>query len=461
MSHHFSISRHLFLRWVNFRPGIGLLSRSLARGDKRITPTSALTISLGGLAAANILLSTLIYGYVLIAIGPGPQTDALFASVTVPRLVLAVIGGSLTHVLVPVLAVQPPEDVSKNGWSLFLLIGFVFAALEIGLHLLAPFWVSAVVPGFSEETRLLTVELARIHLAAMVLTGLCSVLATFYQATKRFVRVELISLLSASLSFAFLFWALSRYGVKAAAWAALLRTGLQVLFLLPGLGRYCRPDWRSPAVAEVWRRFKPLLFGTTYYKLGPIVDRFLSSMTPTGGLSLLYVGQQILTLANDIIYKSLTVPTLPLLTRHAQAHEWHRFRSVLRGRLLVVGILTGGGYLAFFGLGESLLIWVARYGRVSEGDVHSLWLIVMALVGFLIAGSMGQIASAAFYAKGNTATPTIVGVIGFTLGIAAKVFGFFQFGLVGIAAGTTLYYFLNLVVLLILQKRELGRATGS
>jgi putative peptidoglycan lipid II flippase len=184
-------------------------------------------------------------------------------------------------------------------------------------------------------------------------------------------------------------------------------------------------------------------------------------MTPTGGLSLLYVGQQILTLANDIIYKSLTVPTLPLLTRHAQAHEWHRFRSVLRGRLLVVGILTGAGYLAFFGLGESLLTWVARYGRVSEGDVHSLWLIVMALVGFLIAGSMGQIASAAFYAKGNTATPTIVGVIGFTLGIAAKVFGFFQFGLVGIAAGTTLYYLLNLVVLLILQKRELGRATGS
>jgi putative peptidoglycan lipid II flippase len=461
VSHHFSISRQRFLRWRNFRPTEGLFSLALSRGRTPATPTTALTISLAGLAAANILLSSLTYGYVLIAIGPGPQTDALFASIAVPRLVLAVIGGSLTHVLLPVLTVQPAEDIGKSGWSLFLLIGLLFVALEILLHLLAPLWVRAVVPGFSEETRLLTVELARIQLAAMVLTALCGVLATVHQAARRFVRVEVISLLSTSLSFAVLFWALSRYGVKAAAWTVLLRTGLQVLLLSPGLGRYCRPDWRSPVIAEVWRRFKPLLFGTTYYKLGPIADRFLSSMTPTGGLSLLYVGQQILTVANDIIYKAFTVPTLPLLTRHAHAQEWSRFRSVLHGRLLIVGIITGAGYLLFFAFGERLLGWVARYGRVSDADVHSLWLIVVALVGFLVAGSMGQIASAAFYAKGNTATPTMVGVIGFTLGIVSKVVGFFQFGLVGIAAGTTLYYLLNMIVLLILQKRELGHAATS
>jgi putative peptidoglycan lipid II flippase len=421
----------------------------------------ALTVSLGGLAVVNILLSSLMYMYVLIALGPGSQTDALFASVVVPRLILAIIGGSLTHVLVPVLAAQPSEDLRKNGWTLFLLVGLFFAALEILLHLLAPFWVRAVLPGFSEEIRLLTIELARVHLAAMVLTSLCSVLATFHQATKRFIRVELVSLLSTALSFAVLLWALSVYGVKAAAWAVVLRTSLQVLFLLPGLGRYCPPDWRSPAVAEVLRRFKPLLFGTTYYKLGPLVDRFLSSMTPAGGLSLLYVGQQIFTLANEIIYKAFTVPAVPLLASHAQAQEWHRFRSVLYTRLWIVGAVTAAGYLMFLWVGESLLSWVASYGHISEADIHSLWLIVVALIGFLIAGSMGQIASAGFYAKGNTATPTLVGVIGFTVGIAAKVVGFFHFGLIGIAAGTTLYYVVNLVVLLILQKWEIGHATDS
>ena len=437
------------------------ISHSLGRGTKGATPTAALTVSLGGLAATNILLSSLMYGYVLIAIGPGPQTDALFASVAVPRLVLAVMSGSLTHVLVPVLTVQTPEEIGKSGWTLFLLVGSLFTVLEVLLHVLAPFWVGAVVPGFSEEIRLLTVELARINLPAMVLTALCSVLGAFHQATKRFIRVELMSLVSASLSFAVLFWTLPSYGVKAAAWAVVLRTGLQVFFLLPGLGRYCKPNWHSPVVVEAWGRFKPLLLGTTYYKLGPIVDRLLSSLTPTGGLSLLYVGQQILTVTNDVIYKAFTVPLLPLLTHHAQVGEWPRFRSVLLRKLLWVSVLTASGYLVFFLHGESLLTLIVRYGRVSETDIHSLWLIMLALVGFLVAGAMGQITSAAFYARGDTTTPTVVGAIGFTIGIILKVVGFFHFGLVGIAAGTTLYYILNMVVLLIIQLRELGHATSA
>jgi peptidoglycan biosynthesis protein MviN/MurJ (putative lipid II flippase) len=455
LSDNFSLSKQIVWRWRSIIPAAR--PQALGRSVERLAPGIALTASLSGLAAANILFSSLMYGYVLIALGPGPQTDALFASVAVPRLVLAVIGGSLANVLIPVLALQAAEDVGKSGWSLFLLAGCFFGALEMILHLLAPLWVPAVVPGFSEDMTLLTVELARVQLVAMVLSALCSVLGAYYQATRRMIRVELISLLAACLSFAVLIWALPNYGIKAAAWTVVLRTGLQVSLLLPGLGRFCQPDWRSPVLTEVWVRLKPLLFGSTYYKLGPLVDRFLSSMTPAGGLSLLYIGQQILTVASDIIYRAFTLPLLPILTRHAQAGEWRDFRRLLSGRLIWVGLLTGGGYLVFFLYGESMLSLLVRYGRISGADLHSLWVILIALAGFLIAGAMGQINSAAFYARADTATPTTVGVVGFTIGIGLKVAGFFQFGLVGIAVGTTLYYVLNMVVLLILQKRELGR----
>jgi putative peptidoglycan lipid II flippase len=192
-----------------------------------------------------------------------------------------------------------------------------------------------------------------------------------------------------------------------------------------------------------------------------MADRFLSSMAPSGELSLLYIGQQILTVASDIIYKAFTVPVIPLLTQHARAQEWHTFRSVFLNRLVWVAGLTGIGYSLFFCYGESLISLIIPYGRISAADVHFLWLIMVTLAGFLIAGTMGQIASAAFYAKGNTTTPTIVGVTGFTIGIALKVIGFFQFGLLGIAAATTFYYILNLLALLVLQKRELSHAAAG
>ena len=461
MSYPFSLSRQLSRGWRNFRPKAGSLARALRRSHARDRATTALTVWLAALAAANILLSSLTYGYVLFVVGPGPQTDALFASIAVPRLILAVIGGSLTQVLLPVLAVQTAEDAGRSGWNLFLLLGSGLIALEILLHVLAPFWVAAVVPGFSEESRSFTVVLSRIHLAGMVVSVLCGVLATVHQANKRFVRVELISLFAAGSSFLFLLWALEGHGVKAAAWAVLLRTGVQLLLLLPGAVRFCVPDWRNPVVVEIWCRFKPLLFGTAYYKLGPMIDRFLSSMSPAGGLSLFYFGQQAVSMVNDIIYKAFTIPTIPLLSRHAQAQDWPGFRSLLRRRLLIVGTVTGAGYLTFLVLGEWILSGIASHARLSDADVRIFWWIIVALVGFLIAGALGQITSAAFYAKGNTATPTKVGVFGFTLGILFKIVGFFQFGLVGIAAATTLYYILNFVVLLILQKRELVHAGAS
>lgn len=74
---------------------------------------------------------------------------------------------------------------------------------------------------------------------------------------------------------------------------------------------------------------------------------------------------------------------------------------------------------------------------------------------------MGQILSTAFYAKGNTLTPTKVGVTGFSLGIVFKIIGFYSFGLIGIAVGTTLYYFLNAFLLYVLLERGLNDVMSS
>ena len=68
---------------------------------------------------------------------------------------------------------------------------------------------------------------------------------------------------------------------------------------------------------------------------------------------------------------------------------------------------------------------------------------------------MGQILSAAFYAKGNTLTQTKVGVTDVSLGIVFKLIGFFRFDLVGVSVGTTLYYFLNAFLLYVLLERGL------
>jgi putative peptidoglycan lipid II flippase len=93
------------------------------------------------------------------------------------------------------------------------------------------------------------------------------------------------------------------------------------------------------------------------------------------------------------------------------------------------------------------------HGGVTKENVHLLWLIMVALVGFFIGGAMGQITSTTFYAMGDTRTPTRMSIVTYTIYIPAKVVGFMYYGLIGLAVVTSIYLFVNLIVQVLLLER--------
>ena len=97
--------------------------------------------------------------------------------------------------------------------------------------------------------------------------------------------------------------------------------------------------------------------------------------------------------------------------------------------------------------GKPALLLLFGHGRFDESSLLLLWFLLIGLAGFWIGGPMGQVLASSFYAKGNTTTPTKIGAFGFTIGIILKIGGFYLWGVLGIAIGTSLYYFLNLVLL--------------
>ncbi len=311
------------------------------------------TITLVLLAGANILVTLAFQWVVIIQLGVGIETDAFFAGMAVPQLILSVVSSSLTHVLVPLLAVENELSFRRNSWGLFLAISSVFTILALGLFLSAGFWVPWLVPGFSKAGQALTVSLTRIQLISMIFTASVSVLWSVYRARQRFIWVELSTLFSSLIVLLLLMKLLPIYGVAGAALLIVLRTGLQIVWLLPGLGRWVWPDWNSPPLREAWQRIRPLLIGTSYYRTDPLVDRFLASMAPAGGLSLLYIGQQIYGVANVVAEKAIASPMVPLLAVQAAANRWRDFRRIYQKRLLVIGALTMLGYLVLLIVGAS------------------------------------------------------------------------------------------------------------
>lgn len=412
------------------------------------------TIQLGSLSAANIGLAFLLQWYVLTELGPGMETDALFAGMTLPQMVLVVISGSLMHVLVPLFAGEDEIGLRHDAWNFIVLVGGMFSLFATIFYVSATWWVPIIVPGFSNAGQALTIELTRIQLIGMVFTAINGVQWATYHARQQFVWAEFSPILASAVSLLLLIWALPRFGVIGAAWVNTLSLGLQTLLLVPGMGSPVRPSLKSVAIQQAWQRIKPLLWGTAYYKTDPLIDRLMLSTASSGSLSLYYLAQQLYGAANQIINKAIAAPLVPMLSKFHKAGDNESFRHIYYRKLWQVGVI-GIIALLFIGVfGQFVLDLLVGYGNISNDNVKQLWWVMIWLGGMFIGGLAGQICSSTFYACGNTKTPTRMSMLTYTVYIPCKVAAFYFWGVEGLAIATSMYYLGNLSCLIYLLKKE-------
>jgi putative peptidoglycan lipid II flippase len=402
------------------------------------------TIQLGALSAANAAMTFLFHWYVLTRLGTGAETDAMYAGMTVPQLVLVVISGSLTHVLVPILAGENAVRQRQDAWSLIILVGGLFGVIASLLFVTASLWIPITVPGFDKVGTALTVELARVQLLSMMFTAINGVLISVYYARQQFVWAELIPIVSSIIVFPILIWGLSRYGVVAAVWCSTLRMVLHTILLAYGVGKPVSIDLKSAAIDQAWRRIKPLLLGTAYYKTDPLVDRFLLSTVSSGSLSLYFLAQQIYGAISQILDKAIASPIVPMLSNLYKQKNESDFRKLYYRKLMQMGVISLLWFLFIALFGQEMLNLFVGHGNISDKNISELWWIMIWLGGMFVGGVSGQISNSAFYASGDTKTPTRIGIYSYTIYMPLKIILFIFYGVKGLAIITSVFFLVNL-----------------
>lgn len=421
------------------------------------SPSFRQGVKLGALATCNAALAVLSAWYIVTRVGLNVETDAFFASGGLPQLVFLVLGATLLPVLVPLLATRDAERLREDAWLFFLLVTALFGLVGAALYASCGLWVPLLVPGFSVEGKSLTVGLTRIQIVSMVLNAGIVTLWAAHHARRRFVWVEFSGMLANLAGLLFLVWALPRFGIHAAAWNTVFYNGLKLAFLLPVLGRWRRPAWPSPTAGEAWRLFMPLLPGQAYLRAEPLLDRFLASTKGAGSLSLLYVAQQVYANVILVTNKAVVAPLAPKLALAAGAGGWRRFRRAYRARLLLLGLISSVGGLLLLAFGTQALRLTIGHAGVTAENVHTLWLVIIALVGAFYGGVSGQVVSGAFYAMGDTKTPTKVSALIYTLYLPLKVAVFLSYGLLGLAVTMSAYFVVSFLVQLVMLEGEVSR----
>jgi putative peptidoglycan lipid II flippase len=426
-----------------------------------------LALSLGILSVTNVLLGFLAHWYILTTLGPGVETDALYAAMALPQFILGVFAGSLVYVLMPLLSTADEDCWRQDTWNMLLSAGGAAIVLSLLLGLLASLWAPALFPGFSGAGRMLIVSLVRVQLVGLAFSVPVSILWATHAARGRFIRAETCAIASAVLCLALLVPGLPRFGIVAAAWALALKTVFNVLLLLTGIGSPRFGGRRTRVVRDAWNRLRPLLLGTIYYKTEPLVDRFLASLALPGSLSLFALSRQIYDAGAVVLSRALVSPMVPELSQSAARGDWLRYDSVLRKRLIVMGVLTAAVVLAVALFGEFALSLVFRGGRFSADSIRVMWHMMLLLGVAFVFGMLNDIQAFAFYAVGDTTTPTRAISLVYTFSVVVKVAAFFRFGIMGLAAAAGFQTLLLSVILAVKlrrtarAKRAYGRMAGE
>lgn len=412
-----------------------------------------LGIYLAVITALNMGCWFALQGYILAYGGLGYVTDAFFASGTIPQLLASIVNSSLMHVLVPFFSNETFTTIQRNAYSLLLLIGGFFLGICALLYFTAEFWVPLLVIGFSDQGKLLTVKLVKIQVIGMEFTLLGAILFSACHGQKRFVQAECAPLTATGLAFLTLLFILPHYGVEGAAWVISARSFVMIVILLPVLGMPVRPNFDS--VKVIWRRVKPLLLSSTYYKSDQVVDRLLSSLAGAGQLSVFYFAQQIYLAGAAVIGKAIAAPIIPTLALHSKNKDWKAFHGLYRKRLFMIILFSIAAWLAILTMAHLLSSLATHFGKIGAINSALFQVLLLLLGGVLIGGLAGLVLAESFFAKGDSRTPALVLATLFTLGIGFKAVGFDLGGIEGLAFGTSIYFFLYPFVLYILLEKSL------
>ena len=422
----------------------------------RLSQPAALAL----LAGANLLVTFALQWLPVARLGVGAATDALFVSAIVPQVLLSVVSSGLTSVLTPILATAGPDRFRVQTWTYAHGVGLAALALNGVLFLAAPWWVVWLVPGFDAAARSLTVDLVRVQLIGAVATMLLMVAWSADYARRRFVRVETTGIVGGLVGLGVAAALLPHLGVHAVAWGMSLRSILQLALLVPGWGGYTRPDWRAAGGRTAFTRLLPLMGGATYFKLDPMVERVLASFAPAGQLSLLHLGQQAYAAGNQIMTKAVINPIMPALAELAASNVWPDFERLTWRRLAAVLVAATSAWIALALVGRVVLsLALGRW--LDPGEIALLHVVMVALGGVWLGGAAGQVSTVSFFSLGDTTTPTKVGVVGFTVAIPMKIVFYWWWGVIGLAAATSLYTAGNAVAHQILLYRAIHRRAAA
>lgn len=395
-------------------------------------------------------------------LGAGALSDAFFVAFLFPNYFRAIFGeGTINPAFLPRYAALHAKDEKEKAARFASNVFSWQMAAQIALLVLAMIFMPQIVqfmaPGFADNPQqfAMTVNLARVTFPYLILTLVAVQLSAMLNAIDRFwAGAAWSNLLNLSMIATLVAWQWFPNAAYAAAWGVLAGGVAQLVFILwagarEGLWlRLSRPRW-TPEIKEFFAAFGAVTIGAASTVIAPLLDTVLASYLVTGSRTALYYADRINQLPLGVLGIALGTVLLPAMSAKLARNDRAGSDAAQNRAAAMCLLLTLPFMFAFLLIPETIMRAVFAHGAFNAQAASLAALALMAYGVGLPAMALIRIVASTFYARHDTATPMRATLIAFVVNIALKfaLVWHFQMGVAGLALGTALGAWINVLLL--------------
>lgn len=378
------------------------------------------------------------------------------------------VGGMISAALVPVFSdyaeAQDRQDMWRLASTLFTVMAIGLAFIVLGLEVAAPTVAWLLGAGFDPYLLSLTTTLARLIMPAVLFLGLSGATTGLLYANKRFIYSAFgASVFNAGIIVGALLLA-NRMGIASLSLGVLLGSVLQLAIQLPGLRGlqfFFSFSLSHPGLRRMGRLYLPVALGLIVSQIGIAIDRNLASRTGEQSIAWMQNATTLIQFPLGLVAVAISTAILPSLTRLASAADMVRFRRTLGMGLRTVLLLVLPAAVGLLILATPVIALIFEHGAFSAYDtLRTSQALRVYLIGLPFA-AVDQILIFAFYARKDTKTPVLVGVLGVLIYLGVALVLIAPWGMLGLVLANSVQLTCHALLMLYLTHRRFDGLRGQ
>jgi putative peptidoglycan lipid II flippase len=429
------------------------------------------------LMAGNLVGSTLGFarGAVIARVfGASVHTDAFFAASIVPQMFYDLtIGAAVSAALIPTFTEiwnrQGPRPLARNVGAVLGLAWIVLAVLIAVLIVLARPLMSLLLLGYQQHLRAGALDdavpIARLLVVSLFFLGTSAVLLSTLYAVRHF-QVSAFAASFYHLGIIAGAVTLARpLGILALPVGAIVGAAVQASVQLPSLLRVIgrvrvRLDL-TPEVRRILRLYAPVAIGLLVSIVGQVIDLIFKSHLGEGPITWMQIATTLVQFPIGIAAAAMSFAVLPSISADAASGYLAQFKQTLALGLRLVLFLSIPAAIGYLALANPIVALLFQHGKFTAHDTSRT---ATALLGYAIQipfVGVDQLLIFAFYARRNTVTPMLIGIVGVCIYVVSALALMPALNVLGLALANTIQNSSHGLILLALLVAAIGSFEGT